>query len=62
MTRKDYKLIAGAIERARARTDEYTSGENALNGLVTDLCDRLERDNPRFNRDKFLFAALPAGE
>lgn len=47
MTKKDYELIARAINGTR-----YDS--NGLNGLAYLLCAEFERLNPKFNRNKFL--------
>jgi len=49
MTKKDYTLIAQAIN------DSIKKGENIVD-LTMALADKLELENPRFNRDKFLEA------
>jgi hypothetical protein len=53
MTRKDYKLIASTIAPIvkGARYDHRY--ESCLRELVNTLSDKLELDNPRFNRAKF---------
>ena|SRR3990167_10242325 len=55
MTKKDYELIAGVINIRidnSASSDEYTGvADTALY-----LADEFEKDNPRFNRNKFLQA------
>lgn len=53
MTRKDYQLIAGTIEAIvkGARYDHRY--ESCLRELVNTLSDKLEVDNPRFNRATF---------
>ena len=50
MTRKDYKLIAEVIA-----VSWFSSAELKLD-LVNNLADKLEQDNPRFNRSRFLTA------
>ena len=62
MTRKDYILIANALRDARAKIRQCEPEES-----LADLCDgvsyaidyitdALARDNPRFDRAKFLEA------
>ena len=53
MTRKDYQLIAGTIAPIvkGARYDHRY--ESCLRELVNTLSDKLEQDNPRFNRETF---------
>lgn len=50
MTRKDYKLIAEVIA-----VSWFGSADLKLD-LVNNLADKLEQDNPRFNRARFLTA------
>ena len=55
MTKKDYVLIARVIKDAN---------DGMKNGIITEpvdfiashLCEILEADNPRFNREQFLSA------
>lgn len=57
MTRKDYELIAGAIEGALHNWEGYTpEASEALQGLARSLSVKLADTNPLFNRDKFLKA------
>jgi phosphohistidine phosphatase SixA len=56
MTRKDYQLIAGTISKLM----QGLNGEECFKGhipvvreLVNSLSDKLEEDNPRFNRATF---------
>ena len=59
MTRKDYELLARVVKRER---DSWN--ENNANPIAIDTCYRfgeglayeLEKDNPRFDRAKFLKA------
>lgn len=50
MTRKDYKLIAEVIAVSWFGSAELKAD------LVNNLADKLEQDNPRFDRAKFLTA------
>jgi len=47
MTRKDYELIARVIDRAKF---------NNIDQLARDLATELEKENPRFDRARFLSA------
>jgi len=54
MTRKDYQLIASAINGQR---QGFGRGETvAISSLAETLADALAQDNPRFDRAKFLTA------
>lgn len=55
MTRKDYEAIAEVIRAERGRVSE--DQEWALDRLTERLADVFGRDNPRFDRDRFLRAA-----
>lgn len=60
MTRKDYVAIAAALKAARMNT--YTSGAvvqthlHAVNSTAAQIADVMARDNPRFDRGRFLKA------
>ena len=59
MTRKDYILIAAALKAARS---SYTLPNvaiyhNGIDNAAQRLADALGRDNPRFDRERFLKAA-----
>ena len=61
MTRKDYVLIADAIRDALATDVEFDIAlpEREASGIhraALRLSDRLEQDNPRFDREMFLRA------
>ena len=65
MTRKDYILIAGAIWGSANRmplslTDEKWNQtlEAATRSVAENVADALAEDNPNFDRQKFLGAAL----
>ncbi len=51
MTRKDYELLARVIANAWYSSRDYKES------IASDLADKLEADNPRFNRERFLIAA-----
>lgn len=53
MTKKDYELIAEAINKSEKRN----YGSHIITGdLVHNLMIALKQDNPRFNSDKFIIA------
>ena len=62
MTRRDYVLIASAIEHEvrgyrECEEDEGKRGVlEALNALALELCDRLQNANVLFDRERFLSA------
>ena len=56
MTRKDYQLIAGSIQKLvkGLSSEEYFIHHlPVIRELVNDLSDQLALDNPRFNRATF---------
>jgi len=62
MTRKDYILIAAALKAVTevplGGTKDYAIGAAAGIAYATrELASRLGRDNPRFDRERFLKAA-----
>ena len=60
MTRKDYKLIADAIKNANKRVwfhpEEESAAEQTIDTIVDKLCADLKRDNPAFDKQKFIDA------
>lgn len=55
MTRKDYELIAEALRLANGSiTVAPYDAETAIALVAHLLADRLEKENPRFNRDLFI--------
>ena len=57
MTRKDYKLIAEALRVANGSiTVAPYDAETAISLVAHLLADCLEKENPRFNRARFLSA------
>jgi len=57
MTRRDFVAIAGALNRAYRASVGTTAAEGAR-AAVWEVCDVLEMDNPRFDREKFLAYAF----
>jgi len=55
MTRKDYILIAAALKAAYDET--YHTVHAGIDAAAVALADALGRDNPRFDRERFLKAA-----
>lgn len=58
MTRKDYQLIARALKTQMelSRTNNEEDGKFAVINIAFDLVEDLAKDNPRFDRDRFLEA------
>ena len=58
MTRKDYVLLASAIkpEIEFCKEHKYNDALHHLEALVQKMVYKLELDNPRFDRAKFLTA------
>ncbi len=59
MTRKDYVLLAEAIASAYAAipAPENPHETNGVRRVASHVADALARDNPRFDRERFLKAA-----
>ena len=58
MTRKDYILIATAIDTAvRGTSDRTTEANHAFEMVVAALSSALEWDNPHFDTKRFKAAA-----
>lgn len=53
MTRKDYQLIADAMQDLYLGRADW---QRSLSQTANKLADFLAKDNPRFNREKFLTA------
>ena len=57
MTRKDYELIADTIKASRDNWEGFTpESQEAIDGLARSLASKLQADNDRFNRARFLTA------
>jgi hypothetical protein len=60
VSRKDYQLIAGVIQDLYTRALRDGTGDPVtLERVAVALCSDLAADNPRFDRDRFLAAAVP---
>jgi hypothetical protein len=53
MTRKDYQLIAAVLKNFESEGGHVVE----RNAMAYDFADKLEQDNPRFDRLRFLVAA-----
>ena len=59
MNRKDYQLIAEALRIANGSiTVAPYDAETAISLVIHLLADRLEKENSRFDRDRFTSACL----
>lgn len=56
MTRKDYVLIAEAVKETTFLADGSQDYKMALAEVAMELANALSRDNPRFDRGRFLRA------
>lgn len=57
MTRKDYEVIAKAIaEQVERNGGEVNDTLLSLTSLAGTLCREFAKENPRFDRDRFLTA------
>ena len=55
MSKKHYIRLAADIRYMYDNADEYD--KQVIMGVVGILCNTLKSDNPRFDREKFIFAA-----
>lgn len=55
MTKKDYELIAEAINSTVSHYHPWAIS-NVMNEALEALCEALKLDNPNFDRDKFMTA------
>lgn len=56
MTKKDYELIAGVFYREMIQLSTRKQADY-WRDMVSAMANALERDNPKFNRAKFLKAS-----
>lgn len=57
MTRKDYVMIADSIKASRENWEGFTpEAQDAIDGLARSLSSKLQADNDRFDRARFLTA------
>lgn len=59
MTYKDHGEIADIFRRHITSYDDHMEAEeiNAITAVLDDIADYCQRDNPRFNRDRFMIGA-----
>lgn len=60
MTKKDYELIAKALSTSLGTAQEFAklyTPEEAVTLAIHVIADALEKDNPRFNRGRFVSAS-----
>lgn len=57
MSRKDYIAIAAAIKKSQQHPG-FEGDEQDLYIVASNVADALADDNPNFNRERFLAAAL----
>jgi hypothetical protein len=60
MTRKHFQMIADVIAKSQRWSPglKYTLDDAQRLRLAEDFADRLEQYNPRFDRDRFIAAAV----
>ena len=51
MTKKHYEIVAAAVASITARSDRWLIANKLANGF--------EKENPRFDRDRFIAACRP---
>lgn len=60
MTRKDYERIASAINETRDTVipggEHRMYSDSTLDNLANRMADELQRDNPMFDRERFINA------
>ena len=52
MSKKDYIIMARLFAEQKGKTD----AEAVLADLIWGFCDMAQKDNPNFNRDRFIAA------
>lgn len=63
MSKKDYEAIAALLrDHADTTADPTQAVDIAVRDLVDGMADLFYADNPRFNREKFILAALGGNE
>ena len=56
LTRKDYVLIARAVNDARNASERELAERDGIDAAVEYIADALATDNPRFDRTMFMLA------
>jgi hypothetical protein len=59
MTRKDYKLIASVIKACASDWKEKSQSAIVCDNLANAMADELAKDNPAFDRSRFMSACMP---
>ena len=54
MTKKHYTIVAETLNLSFT----HAPNPNVITALAANLADQFERENPRFNRSRFLAVAL----
>lgn len=57
-TKKDYIIVARAINAHAWNNQGLDKEQKVLIGLVDTLCEEFKRENPRFNAEKFTEACF----
>jgi hypothetical protein len=58
MTKRDYELIAASLNGTLARANAAGNGVGMVKEAIADMADRLVGSNPRFDKGRFIRAAL----
>jgi hypothetical protein len=58
VTGKDYVLIAAALKAAMSHAEGMHAAQAGIEEAARELCSELASDNPRFDRARFLQAAI----
>lgn len=56
MSRKDYEAIAESFDHALAEVERDSESPIRIATLAKELADKFAKDNPAFNRARFLLA------
>ena len=56
MSKKDYILIAKILKKHREIAVEYLEEPtmNAIDAITADFCEALKKQNPKFDKEKFI--------
>jgi hypothetical protein len=56
MSKKDYEALAAVLKAAWDEWQYSHDGARAVQDIATGIADKLQADNPRFDRQRFLNA------
>ena len=62
MTRKHYRAIAGVISKVLTDKAQDEGKPDQVTAIVWGIADIMAKDNPLFNRDKFILASGIKGD